>query len=66
MHRTDVHILLRLSVNLNMQLYQYNLGRGQGFECELTIVDDERDVGNLRGFNLNVVHDKNLRRQLPH
>ena len=32
----------------------------------LTVVDDEGDVGDLRIFNLNVVHDENLRRQLSH
>ena len=42
------------------------IGTRATFECELTIVDDERDVGNLRIFNLNVVHHENLRRQLPH
>ena len=32
----------------------------------LTVVDDEGDVGDLRIFNLNVVHDEDLCRQLPH
>jgi hypothetical protein len=33
---------------------------------ELTIVDDEGNMGHLRAFNLNVIHDENLRRRLPH
>ena len=66
MHRTDEHILRRLSVNLNMQLYQYDWDKREDFEWELTIIDDERDVRNLRVFNLYVVHYENLRRQLPH
>jgi hypothetical protein len=32
---------------------------------KLTIVDDEGDMGDLRVLNLDVVHDENLRRQLP-
>lgn len=66
MHRTDEHILRRLSVNLNMQLYQYDWDKSEDFEWELTIIDDERDMRNLRVFNLYVVHYENLRRQLPH
>jgi len=30
------------------------------------IVDDERDVGYLRVFDLYVIHYKDLRRRLPH
>ena len=40
--------------------------RVPGFDRVLTVVDDEGDVGDLRIFDLDVVHDKDLRRQLPH
>lgn len=47
-------------------MYQYDWDKREDFEWELTIIDDERDVRNLRVFNLYVVHYENLRRQLPH
>jgi len=51
---------------LNSAVISASIIRVPEFDRVLTVVDDEGNVGDLRIFNLNVVHDEDLRRQLPH
>ena len=62
---TDVRILRQLSANLKVRIHQHNLTSVR-FSSGLAIVDDERDMRNLRIFYLNVIYDENFRRHLPH
>lgn len=64
-NHTDVRILQQLLVNLKRAIVSAKFDESQ-ISSKLAIVDDERDVRNLRVFNLNVIHHENLRRQLPH